>query len=96
MIVGGDGEAENGSEGAYVMSIVQMLVLDLMVVNGDSICSMRIELVTSGIPIWLQFASILITMVHSSILQDPWAVNSGFGHNSRVSCNLGARDRLKR
>ena len=47
-----------------------------------------IELGTSGIPIWLLFAPILIPTLHSSMLQDPWTVSSRFRRNSGVSYSL--------
>ena len=58
--------------------------LDLMLVWGYSGFRMynTTELGTSGIPICLLFAPILIPTLHSSMIRDPWTVNSGFRRNS--------------
>ena len=49
------------------------------------------ELGTSRILVWLLSDPMLVPMFHSSMLRDPWTVNSRFRWNSRVSCNLACQ-----
>ena len=50
--------------------------------TGDFVCTICADFGTTGIPIWLLSAPILVPTLHSSVFRDPSTVNSGFRRNS--------------